>query len=277
MSKIYRVENNIIYIIDTTSFCIKHICECGQLFRFERKNEHFYTIFSQNHYANIKKVESGYEIECSDAEYFVKYFDLDCDYNFIKNSFKNSIMEKAVEYGYGIRILKQDLFEMIISFIISANNNIKRIQKTINAICSKCGKDMGGYYAFPTLKRLNECDEDFFKSVGAGYRASYLVDTIKKLNSYDLEKLKGLDTKSARKELMSFKGIGRKVADCILLFGLSRQDVFPVDTWIEKVYRDYFYEGEKSREQISEFLTSLYKGLSGYAQQYLFYYKRELE
>lgn len=277
MSKIYRVKNNKIYIDNIASFCIKHICECGQLFRFERKNEHFYTIFSKNNYANVVKNENGYEIECSNVEYFINYFDLDNDYESIKSRLKNSIMKDAVEYGYGIRILKQDLFEMIISFIISANNNIKRIQKTINAICAKCGKDMGGYYAFPTLESIGKCDEEFFKSVGAGYRAGYLVDTIKKLQTYNLERLKALDTESARKELMSFKGIGRKVADCILLFGLNRQDVFPVDTWIEKVYRDYYFAGEKSREQISVYLTNLYKDLSGYAQQYLFYYKRELE
>lgn len=276
MSKIYKIQDNKIYITNSSDFNIKHICECGQMFRYYVEGEK-YTIISSFERAVISPLNGGYEIECSNVDYFISYFDLDTDYSAIKKSLCGEIMTKAVNYGYGIRILKQDLFEMIISFILSANNNIKRIQKSLEYICINCGEKRDGYYAFPTLEKLSECNEEFFKKAGAGYRASYLVSTIKTLLTYPLQNLPTLSTSEARKELMSFKGIGRKVADCILLFGLARQDVFPVDTWIEKVYKDYFYEGEKTREDISKFLTDKFGVLSGYAQQYIFYYRRTNE
>jgi N-glycosylase/DNA lyase len=136
---------------------------------------------------------------------------------------------------------------------------------------------MGGYFAFPTLESLSKCDEKFFVEAGAGYRANYLVDTINKLVSYDIQSLKELPTPQARKTLCEFKGIGGKVADCILLFALSRKDVYPVDTWMEKVYYDSYYAGDKNAEEIRAYMTNFFGELSGYAQQYLFYYKRELK
>lgn len=276
MSKIYSIFDGKIYINNTNSFNIKHICECGQLFRYQSSGDD-YIIISDDKLAKVFKTESGYTIVCSDTDYFVNYFDLDTDYDQIKLSLSGEIMDKAKSYGYGIRILKQNLIEMIISFIISANNNIKRIQKTVNYICEKCGKDMGGYFAFPTLESLSKCDEQFFIDAGAGYRAGYLVSTIKQLLTFDFEALKNMSTVEARKTLCSFKGVGGKVADCILLFALSRKDVYPVDTWMEKVYYDYYYNGDKNPEQIRTYMTSFFGSLSGYAQQYLFYYKRELK
>jgi N-glycosylase/DNA lyase len=187
------------------------------------------------------------------------------------------ILKEATEYGKGIRILKQDLFETIISFIISANNNIKRIQLIIEKLCLYLGEKTPYGYAFPTKKTLSSVDAAFFRQIGAGYRADYLQHTAKMLfNDFDLEQLKSMDTASARKKLTELKGVGAKVADCILLFGLSRYDVFPVDIWIKKVYHKY-YECGLPHSQIADFFVNKFQNLSGFAQQYLYYYLRNID
>ncbi|MBQ3493950.1 MAG: 8-oxoguanine DNA glycosylase, partial [Clostridia bacterium] len=181
-------------------------------------------------------------------------------------------LKNAIKFGYGIRILNQDIIEVIIGFIISANNNIKRIMNTMQKI-RQFGENRGEYYCFPSLKVLQTISVEQFKDMGAGYRAEYLVESIKVLAETNFDNIKKLDNQSLRKWLISLKGVGPKVADCIMLFGFSRCESFPVDTWIEKVYFDIFKQ-KKPREQMSKDLLLHYGELSGYAQQYLFYYKR---
>lgn len=276
----YTLKDNKIIINNLNDFNIAHILECGQIFRYEKLDELHYNVISDKFKAEIIQDNLTATIITNNIEYFVNFFDLDRDYNKIKKSINHTtIMSKAIDYGYGIRILNQNLLETIISFIISANNNIKRIQKSINYICEKLGTLTNGYYTFPTLEQLHSANEEFFVSAGTGYRAKYLVETINDLytGKFDLEKLKFLPTDEARKYLCSFKGIGEKVANCILLFGMHREMVFPVDTWMEKVYYDYFFAGNKNPSQITRYMMDKFKDLSGYAQQYLFYYKRELK
>ena len=184
-------------------------------------------------------------------------------------------MQKSIEFGKGIRILKQDILETIIGFIISANNNIKRIQKILFAIREKYGKNMGDYFAFPTIAQLKNATIDDFKNLGAGYRAKYLYDVVRQLENINLQQLCTLTTYELNKVLLSLMGVGQKVADCIMLFGFSRGDVFPVDTWIEKVYCTYFGD-EHDRNKIRANLLNTFGNMSGYAQQYLFYSQREL-
>ena len=174
-----------------------------------------------------------------------------------------------------LRILKQDLFEMIISFIVSANNNIPRIKGIIDRMCIACGEKMGTYCAFPTAKALAEKDEIFFKEIGLGYRAPYILKTARLIanNNFDLIKLVSFDTESAKKMLLILPGVGPKVADCILLFGLNRYDVFPVDTWIEKVYKEIFNKDNTPQNMRKDLIKEFGK-YSGIAQQYLFYAKR---
>ncbi|MCL2484361.1 MAG: 8-oxoguanine DNA glycosylase, partial [Firmicutes bacterium] len=193
----------------------------------------------------------------------------------------------AMKSGQGIRMLKQNFLEMTISFIISANNNIPRIRKTLKKITYNHGEKLDGYYAFPTLDRLLKIKEEEFKAYGAGYRARYLVATIREIaaqeenptgysTAYE-ERLKKLSTQGARKELMKLQGVGRKVADCILLFGLHRGDVFPTDIWIEKVYNDHFKMTEElDATQISAYFEKLFGEHSGYVQQCFYHYKRNL-
>lgn len=157
------------------------------------------------------------------------------------------------------------------SFIISANNNIKRIQLIIGRICEALGEKTPFGYAFPSVKKLAEVSSpDFYFRLGAGYRAPYIYETANALKEgFELDRLKELDSVKARKALLDLKGVGAKVADCIMLFGLNRFDVFPVDTWVKKVYHRYFETGLKDSE-ISTFFVDTFGDLSGFAQQYLF-------
>lgn len=262
---------------DVQNFKAKDILECGQIFRFFKNGDGHYTVFSTDKKADIFEYGDRTEILTSSPDYFRRFFDLDRDYSvFAKKYAQYHFLAEACRHGDGIRILNQNLEEMIFSFIISANNNIKRIQLIIGRICDAAGDDMGGYRAFPTAKQLAEKDEAFFKEMGAGYRAAYLAKTAKVLaDGFDLQALRDMDTASARKKLLTLTGVGPKVADCILLFGLRRSDSFPVDTWIEKVYHTYFETGLKTREEIAKYLVGLFGEDAGFIQQYLFYYQRE--
>ena len=175
-----------------------------------------------------------------------------------------------------LRYAKQDM-----AFLLSQNNNIPRIRSIIDKLTLTLGKrkELLGesYYTFPSAAVLAEKDESFFRDLGAGYRAKFLVSAAKRLAEEGTERLSALDTPSLVKELTGFYGIGEKVADCIALFGFGRQECFPVDTWIDKVYRENFHGEIKERNKISEYFTERFSVNAGYYQQYLFYYKRSLE
>lgn len=271
----YTIEDRKIIICDLSEFDATHILECGQIFAYKKYDENHYVVFSGDYKAEIFTYDDRVEIQTDNTDYFVNFFDLNTDYGRIKKSLLSfDFMANAINYGNGIRILKQDLLETIVSFVISANNNISRIQKSVFYIREKLGEYKGDYYTFPSLDKLKTADEKFFKNAGLGYRSSQMV---KLLNTLSLEKLKvgfNLDTSTLREYLISLTGIGPKVADCILLFAYGKTDVFPVDTWIQKVYNDYF-DSEENRIVIRKNLVNIFGNLSGYAQQYLFYYKRE--
>ena len=287
MSKIYTIEKDKIIIKDLSQFCIKHILECGQVFRFirnvEKENQdikYCYTVYSLDKKAEVMEYSNYAEIVTENVEYFINYFDLNTDYSLIKQHLISySIIKKAIEYGYGIRILNQDFVETVVSFIISANNNIKRIQKSLNLICEHYGEKIDDYYAFPSLIKLSQITEQDFRSFGVGFRDKYLVDTIKELKNININNLLLLETQNLSNDLQKFKGVGQKVADCIMLFSCHKMNVFPVDTWIKQVFNS-FYNNKNEKynvKQIREFLLNKFGDLSGYAQQYLFYYKREMK
>jgi len=270
----YEILNDGIFIPKSPDFDIKHILECGQVFRF-KPTDFGYTVYSLEHKADVYCQKDGTKIICKNKNYFINYFDLDTNYAIIKSQLDKQNLSDAINYGAGIRILKQAPIETIISFIISANNNIPRIKKTIEKLCEGYGTKYEDYYAFPTLSQLSKISLEFFKEIGCGYRAEYLIDTIKKLQSFDFEEISKLDTAKARQLLISLKGVGRKVADCILLFGFYKTDVFPTDTWITKVYADEVEENKLSPVKISEYYANKFGKLSGFAQQYMFYAKRK--
>jgi len=271
----YLVENNKIRIKDLSQFNIVQILECGQIFRFEI-NGNCASVFSLDKFAKVKTYNDRVEIETNDVEYFINFFDLDNDYSNIKTKLKEDVfLCKAVDYGYGIRILKNNFFEMLVSFIISANNNISRIKKSIQILCEKFGKNMGKYFAFPTLTELKKATIQDFKNAGLGYRAEQLYFTIQNLTQNQIDDIYTKSEEEQFKFLVSLKGVGEKVANCVMLFGLGVMNSFPVDTWINKVYNKLTNTVSTNRKKITKELTARYGNLSGYAQQYFFYYFRE--
>jgi N-glycosylase/DNA lyase len=176
------------------------------------------------------------------------------------------MMEDAVNAAYGLRLLKQEPFETLISFIISANNNIPRIRGTLEKLCRP---------HFPNAEEMARLPVDFYKGIGCGYRAEYLVKTAQAAREFDFEALRALETGALLERLQKFHGVGPKVADCIALFAYGRHDVFPVDTWVKKIYRDIFKK-DGTPKRIREDLINLYGESAGLAQQYLFYNKRSL-
>lgn len=273
----YKIEDNKIIIEKNEDFNPEHILECGQVFRFGKIDNKYY-VNSGKEFAIINENNKNYEIISSNAKYFANYFDLDNDYANIKKILMSDIvLGKVIPFGKGIRILKGDKVEVIFSFVISANNNIKRIQKIIEKLCTMAGENCGDYYSFPSIEILKELPMEFYSNLGAGYRDKYLYKLSRQLAEVDLEEKAKLTTIKLRNWLISLSGIGPKVADCILLFGFGRTDVFPVDTWIEKVYNVCYYEGEKNREQIARYLVNRFGKYAGYAQQYLFYGARSFD
>lgn len=270
----YNLTKDKIEIFDKTQFNITHILECGQIFTYEKRFDD-YVVYSADKMAVLKEDENKITITTKDTVYFENFFDLKTDYNKIKKQLENKFefLKPMLDFGYGIRILKQDLPETVIGFIISANNNIGRIKKSMSFL-RKTGEKKENYYAFPTLEKLSGFDEKFFIEAGLGYRSKQIVKALLHLKEISLQSLSCLSTSDLKKELLKIQGIGSKVADCILLFGYGRQDVFPVDTWIEKIYHEYFDASILNREIMRNQLVNKFSDLSGYAQQYLFYFKR---
>lgn len=271
----YTISKEKIEIFDKSQFNIVHILECGQIFTY-KKQENCFVVFSKDKKAILTEENDKVVITTKDTTYFENFFDLKTDYTQIKNtlSSKFEFLKPMLEYGSGVRILKQSKLEIIIGFIISANNNIKRITNSMNYIRNNLGEKIEDYYAFPTIEKLGQCDENFFVMAGLGYRAKQIVKTISQLKDIDLNKFDNLSTKELKEQLLNFYGVGSKVADCILLFAYGRQDVFPVDTWIEKIYHEYFDSKCVNRELMRNNLVDTFGNLSGYAQQYMFYFKR---
>ncbi|MDR0850531.1 MAG: hypothetical protein LBN07_03545 [Christensenellaceae bacterium] len=277
-----------IIISDTADFDIKQILECGQVFRFKNLGDRW-TVFSKNYKAEIFTYSDRVEIISSNTDYFYNYFDLDTDYDEIKRQLLGidydsqitglgtemaqnepemsgyEYMSAVIECGSGIRILRQDLFEVIISFIISANNNIKRIQGIIERMCSGLGTKMEGFYAFPTLEQLLKADISFFEKIGAGYRAKYLYEATRQLAG---EYNDILVKTPARERILQIMGVGPKVANCIMLFAFHRLDTAPVDVHIKRAI--------ESMGKIKADVIFNHK-YAGVAQQYIFYSVQNLK
>ncbi len=271
----YEKLDDRIIIFDKKQFNPKHILECGQIFCY-RLNNDVYEVFPQNNFCKIVEKPDCYEILTKQVSYFENFFDLKTDYDLIKKSLSSfKILEEPLKFGYGIRILKQNLFETLISFIISANNNIKRIKLILNNLRSFFKNENGGEF-FPTYDQFLSKDIEFYKKIGCGYRAGYIYKVLRQISPSLLENWSTLETSQLRNKLISLAGVGPKVADCILLFGYGKKDVFPVDTWIYQMYNQ-FYSKLENREQIRKNLVLEFGTLSGYAQQYLFYFQRSGE
>lgn len=280
---------NKIILKGQTSFVPSHIFECGQAFRWKNLDEEAYRFIFRDMVLEARATDDNIEIvgNFSDKNEILNYFDLNTDYDAIKKtlSANDEVIRKAIDFGGGMRILKQDPFETYISFIISANNQIKNIKNTIKKLSQMYGKKLNNpfdeeeYYAFPSPAALsNAKPEDIKEYARAGFRSERIVIASKMVQEgiIDFEELKERSIDDIRKTLLEVPGIGEKVFQCILLFGLGRTDSFPVDVWVKRVMEELYYEGEeRNKKLIQEDGMRRFGDLSGYAQQYLFYYMRE--
>lgn len=266
----------------------RDIFTCGQAFRWHEEGDGSFTFVTHGIVANAKKV--GDEIilkgvdEKSFEEIFYDYFDLSRDYKVVMEELaQDEVMKDATDYGRGIRILNQDKFETIISFIISANNQIPRIQKAIEKISEMYGDYLGEdknrkYYAFPSPEQLSLAKpEDLREFARVGFRDKRIVEASKLIASgqVDIEKISEMDLEDARKELQSLPGVGPKVADCILLFAFDRKESFPVDVWIKRVMEELYLKEVTPKSKIASRGREVFGKNAGFANQYLFYYGRE--
>ena len=254
-------------LIKRKDFSLDQTLDCGQAFRWERldnSSDCCYHGFYLNNSLNVSE-EKDYIVlhntsEDSFNNIWFSYFDLDTDYSELKKMFsEDETLAKACEYAHGIRLLKQDKWEALCSFIISQNNNIPRIKGIISRLCVQYG-------GFPTPVQLSGVKADDLAFLRAGFRAKYLEDCIEKINAgiIDLEKTILMPIGDARKELMTIKGVGPKVAECALLYGMYRIEAFPIDVWIKRVMEKYYPDG------FPKYLSQY----AGIAQQYLFHYIR---
>ena len=282
------------YIIkNQNSFELKDIFECGQCFRWNEQEDGSYTGVIKNGIINVKKEDETITFtgicDKNIEEVVNEYFDLKRDYEKIKEQLGNAdeYLKTSIQYGKGIRILNQDLWETIISFIISANNNIPRIKGIIERISQKYGNEIEWngkkYYTFPTYEQLKDVTVQEYRNLGLGFRDIRLYETTQMIlnKEVDLEKLKNNpNTQEVRNELLRLSGVGPKVADCILLFSdLKRFDVFPIDVWVRRVMNDLYIkeddETKVSKVKIEKLAEEKFGDLKGLAQQYLFYWRRE--
>ena len=283
------------YIIESpNSFELKDIFDCGQCFRWNKEDDDSYTGIWKNNVVNVKKENENIIFTgVSNAENFEeeinKYFDMNRDYEEIKEKLSkiDDNMKTSIEYGKGIRILNQELWETIISFIISANNNIPRIKGIIERLSKNYGKkiEWNGkeYYTFPTPEELKDVTVEEYRNLGLGFRDVRLYETTKMVleKEIDLEELQNNpNTIEVREKLLTLSGVGPKVADCILLFSnLKRFEVFPIDVWVRRVMNDLYIKNEDenkvSKKQIENLAKEKFGNLAGLAQQYLFYWRRE--
>ena len=265
---------------------LAHIFECGQCFRWERRTNGNYIGIAYGKVIEVEKRGPDLRIyNTSKAEFettWFEYFDWARDYDSVKTELgRDLLLKKAIDFGYGIRILKQEPFEAVLSFIISANNQIPRIKKIIGNISAKWGNPVSyqgnTYYTFPTVEALEKATIGDFEAIGAGYRARYLQDTVQAILTKQcrLEHLKTLEPSLCHRELQKLSGIGAKVADCIMLFSLGKESAFPVDVWVKKAMRHFYLAPDVSLNKIRDFAQGNFGELAGFAQQYLFYYARE--
>ncbi|WP_338660930.1 DNA-3-methyladenine glycosylase family protein [Paraclostridium sordellii] len=286
--KIYEKDNKVI-LEGVSDFDPKHIFECGQCFRWKNQGDGSYTGVAKGRVINVSREGDTIYLKNTNLEDFNNiwkdYFDLDTDYSKIKNKLRNmdEYLEKATEFGWGIRLLRQDPWEMIISFIISSNNRIPMIQKAIKNLSREYGTYIGSYegedyYDFPTPQQLSEASIEEIRACSTGFRDKYIKSTTEEVikNNDDVYSYRNLSTEDCIKELLKFNGIGPKVGDCIALFGMQKYDTFPVDVWVKRVMQEFYVEDDMSLPKIRKYAINKFGDLSGFAQQYLFYYAREL-
>lgn len=275
-------------ISELNEFEPRDIFTCGQAFRWYEEADGSFTFITHGKVANAKKVGDKIFLKGVDKnsfdEIFYNYFDLSRDYKLVMEELaKDEVMKNATEYGKGIRILNQDKFETIISFIISANNQIPRIKKSIEKISEMYGDYLGEdenrkYYSFPSAEKLFLArPEDLREFARVGFRDKRIVETAKLIKDgrVNIDEIDKMELEDARRTLQELPGVGPKVADCILLFAFDRKESFPVDVWIKRVMEELYLKEVTPKSKIAMRGREVFGKNAGFANQYLFYYGRE--
>ena len=279
------MSQNFTYVYDNCNLTVKNIhclslkysLDCGQSFRWEQDDKGHWCAVVGSHFGELseKPNQDGTTdvtfYNCTKEEFltfWVPYFDLNRDYDTIINKYnKDKYLKVATKEYYGIRILNQDPWEALCSFIISQNNNIPRIKGIISRLCETFGEELqNGAYTFPSAEAIAKLCEEDLAPLRAGFRNKYILDAARKVASgeINLEELKALPLDTAEAELLKIKGVGPKVAQCALLYGLGHIDAFPVDVWVKRIMAELYKEG----------LPATTDGTRGIAQQYLFHWYR---
>lgn len=271
-------------LIHNKNFNIQQIADSGQCFRMNKLEANRYSLIAFGRYLELFQMEEDIvELSCSEAEYeelWKDYFDLEYDYYHLVETLrtgKDSFLQSAAEYGKGIRILRQDFFEMMISFIISQNKNIPSIKSSVEGLCRRYGTPieevMGKvdrYFAFPTPMQLAQATKEELRQLKVGYRDEYILQASRAVADglLDRKHMQSCTYEEALKALKQIHGIGEKVANCICLYGLHHIEVFPIDVWIKRILEEVYQ---------NEFDLLLYEGQAGIIQQYMFYYMRNMK
>lgn len=277
-------HNDYIKVNDVQNFNLRDIFECGQCFRWNETDDNTYIGIAFGKVIEVKVIEKDLYIYNATKEevenIWIDYFDLTRDYGIIKEELsKDPLLAEAIEFGKGIRLLKQDPFELIISFIISANNRIPMIKRAIDKISQRWGEKIeykgNTYYTFPTIDRLRSATEEELKDCGVGFRGKYIKSTVETLNNDMINEMLLANDDQCHKLLQKLSGIGPKVADCIMLFSMEKYSAFPVDVWVKRAMQHFYLAPDVSLPKIREFARDKFGKYAGFAQQYLFYYARE--
>ena len=269
----YSIEkiNNDLHIKGISNLSLPMTLDCGQAFRWSSDDGKLWKGIAYNKYLELYIDNDTLVLLNTTEEDFnniwKRYFDLERDYQKIIDSIsENEILKSASSYGSGIRLLNQEPWETLCSFIISQNNNIPRIKGIIDRLCMNFGENQNGVYTFPSANIIAKLSLEDLSVLRSGFRAKYILDAAKKVSSgeINLDTLKSMDIDSARQELMKIKGVGPKVADCTLLFALEHIEAFPKDVWIKRAMEKLF------GGQLPECAVPY----AGIVQEYIFYYAR---
>lgn len=276
-------------IIKNTDINLNDTITCGQCFRFYKMNDESFNMILSDRVINIKQDDDRLIVESNKEDdlekIIIEYFDLNNNYNLINEEIlkNDKTLKQSIELSKGFKILNQNPFEMLISYIISQNNNVKRIMKSVELLSIKYGEKVNfknnDYYLFPSYEKLKSISKDDLKELGVGFRDSYIISALTLINNgtIDLNKIYDMDTDDALNYLMLIKGVGPKVASCILLFAYKKYDVFPVDTWVIQAMSKLYPNIKSSQKEIIKFAKKKYGKYSGIALQYMYHSMRNVK
>jgi N-glycosylase/DNA lyase len=266
-------------------FNLQKTLESGQIFHYKKVEGDAYLVATGKKALFVKQKEEKLYFSGASKEEIKNIFGLNDDLNKIYKEItkdgKDKILVNAIKKFSGTRIIQQDPFECLISYILSINSNIPRIKKNVEDLCKKYGKEVKinsySINLFPSFERLKNVSLEEFEKLGFGFRAKFIKQTISLLPKIDLYSLQNKNFEEAKKELMSLPGVGEKVAECVLLYSFKKLEAFPVDIWMKRIMSKYYLKKEATIKEIKEFAKNYFGKYAGYAQLYLFLYAREMK